>query len=370
MALLATVFGGALASAFACNGSAIDIHETSTVKSKLCIDCHSGAYNAAASPPHLNKMPTTCESCHVTSGWVPATTKDHPWWPIQNKHVGVGCTSCHTKGFAAGDTPKDCASCHKKDYDSAKEPKHTGFPTTCETCHSDLGFKPSTYKHEWPLEGKHAATACTNCHTGDPVVFKGTPTACQSCHQKDADQAANPIHVGLPATCADCHSPIGWKPSSYVHTWPLQGKHVLVRCNDCHTGSPPKYKGTATDCYACHKAQADASTYPGHATFPHTCLDCHAMAGWKPAVGGLHPEAKFPLKTGKHVDPAIHCQDCHILARGVSAGGQNTDCVHCHLGDHTRPDIDTKHIDLKVPNYPVASTSPNDCLTCHPAGTK
>jgi hypothetical protein len=95
------------------------------------------------------------------------------------------------------------------------------------------------------------------------------------------------------------------------------------------------------------------------------------MAGWKKgAITGLHPEASFPRTTGAHADARIKCQDCHVLARGTSAGGQNTDCVHCHVGSHVTPAIDARHAQLNVASYPVAPTTTNFCLGCHPAGKK
>jgi len=63
---------------------------------------------------------------------------------------------------------------------------------------------------------------------------------------------------------------------------------------------------------------------------------------------GLHLEAKFPLTTGKHMDPRIHCRDCHKLELG-SAGTTNTDCLSCHLdgpdkpGTHLLPEMDARH---------------------------
>jgi len=379
-ALVVAVCAAALASAFACKSEATDVHDTDEARSGACVSCHSGAYRAAANPVHTDKMPETCQDCHTTKAWSPVDLKDHPWWKIQNKHVGVTCASCHTRGYRAGDTPKDCQGCHRKDYDGAKEPKHVGYPLDCTLCHSDAGFKPSSYKHPWPIDGKHTATPCAGCHTGEPPRYKGTPTACVDCHQKDYDATkSNPLHQGQSTICTDCHTTAGWKPA-HVHEWPLEGKHVLVKCSGCHTGNPPKYKGTATDCYACHKAKADASTFPNHATFPHTCLDCHMMSGWKPAITGLHPEAAFALKTGVHSDARIKCQSCHVLAKGTSSGGQNTDCVNCHLPKagapatlephHARPAIDTRHAQLNVAAYPAVPTTTNFCLGCHPGGIK
>lgn len=369
-ALFAALCAAALAAALSCGGAAENVHESDEVKGSACISCHTGAYLSATNPVHRNQMPESCEECHTPRSWTSANLQSHRWWPIQNKHVGVSCAQCHATGFRAGDTPKECQGCHRKDYDEASEPKHGGFPLDCAMCHTDAGFKPSVFKHGWPLDGAHATAPCAGCHVGDPARYAGTPQGCKDCHQQDADAAKSPVHQGFSTTCTDCHTTAAWRPSKVVHAWPLQGKHVLVPCSSCHTGNPPTYKGTSTDCYACHKAAADASTFPGHKTFPHSCLDCHVMSGWLSAITGLHPEAKFPLATGKHSDARIKCQDCHILARGTSALGLNTDCVGCHLGAHVGPTIDTRHAELNVPSYPAVPTSMNFCLACHPAGKK
>lgn len=331
----------ALGAAFACS-SRPNVHESDEAKGKPCFSCHSGAFTAAANPVHVNQMPQTCQDCHTTSAWSPSSVKDHYWFPLLNKHVDVKCVACHTKGFKLGDTPKDCLGCHRKDYDSSKSPAHVvkgvdQYPLDCTTCHTDSGFKPSPWKHDkWELKGGHTR----------------------------------------PEACARCHSPTA--------------------------GQPPKYLGTQKDCYECHKAEADTlgvAKSANHASFPHTCLDCHyrAMSGWMqplptgPLVGP-HPEAKFPITTGKHNPPldagaplmgesraGIGCQDCHDLTLGNNA--QGTDCIHCHVvtpgypqGAHTSPAIDAYHLRPPdggtVAGYPQGSSSPNFCLNsaCHAMG--
>jgi hypothetical protein len=122
-------------------------------------------------------------------------------------------------------------------------------------------------------------------------------------------------------------------------------------------------------CFDCHAVAYNLVTTPVHAgVFPTTCGDCHSTSQWIPAAGG-HPESKFPITTGSHANKAIACSDCHIASLGSDVGGQNTDCVHCHLGAHNAPSIDSAH--SGVANYPgSAPTSPPGCLNvgCHPSG--
>jgi hypothetical protein len=148
----------------------------------------------------------------------------------------------------------------------------------------------------------------------------------------------------------------------------LAGLAALGACTgtqDIHQTSQAKNKA----CYDCHATAYQIVQTPKHdGIYPTTCGDCHATTWWVPAAGG-HPEAKFPITTGSHANAGILCSDCHIASLGSDTGGQNTDCVHCHLGAHNTPTIDSAH--TGVANYPgSAPTSPPSCLTagCHPSG--
>jgi hypothetical protein len=123
----------------------------------------------------------------------------------------------------------------------------------------------------------------------------------------------------------------------------------------------------STACFDCHATAYEAVQTPPHVgVFPTTCGDCHATSAWTPAIDE-HPEAKFPITTGPHANKAIGCADCHITSLGSDVGGQNTDCVHCHIGAHDTPAIDAVH--AGVANYPGSMpTSPPTCLGCHPSG--
>lgn len=122
-------------------------------------------------------------------------------------------------------------------------------------------------------------------------------------------------------------------------------------------------------CVHCHSAAYNQVQTPVHVgVYPDTCADCHNTSAWSPATGG-HPEAMFPITTGSHANKAIGCNDCHIESLGPDIGGQNTDCVDCHIGAHTTPSIDSAH--TTVAGYTPSSTSmPHSCLAagCHPSG--
>jgi len=115
----------------ACHGST-----PLTAANATCVSCHLKNYNATANPNHVTlAFPQTCEICHTTSAWQPATF-DHSKtvFPLTGAHTGVACANCHIGGRYAG-TPTDCYSCHKAVYAVTTNPGHVaaGFPATCQT---------------------------------------------------------------------------------------------------------------------------------------------------------------------------------------------------------------------------------------------
>ncbi len=327
-----------------------------------CVGCHQADHQSSPLPGH-ETFPTTCQDCHTTTGWKPATLPDHSW-PLVGAHAMTQCASCHVGNPPVYEgTPQDCVGCHRTEYDQSPHPGHATYPTTCQDCHSTTGWKPATLpEHKWPLQGAHAVAECASCHVGNPPVYQGTPQDCVGCHRADYDSSPLPGHETYPTTCQDCHTTTAWKPATLPeHKWPLVGAHAAADCASCHVGNPPVYQGTPQDCVGCHRADYDSSPYPGHDTFPTTCQDCHTTTAWRPASGGVHPEDKFPI-TGRHNYP---CNDCHNQALGPNGRG-NADCVGCHEGVHSRARVDGEHDEVR--NYPGPDAPPNFCLDCHNRG--
>ncbi len=268
-------------------------HEAVPVMEEDCVLCHLPEYQATDNPVHQDLFDTKCADCHTEDAWVPAVAINHEWFVLQNAHAELDCNRCHTVGYRPGDTPNTCVGCHQSDYDNATMPPHDGYPTDCAQCHDDAAWRPSTFDHSWPLDGAHAATACSSCHVGSPPVYAGTPR----------------------------------------------------------------------DCVGCHRADYDSSPYPGHGSFPTTCDTCHTTTAWTPALEAAHPESRFPIQREPH-DYA--CLDCHNPDLGPSTGGMNTDCIGCHTGEHSRSRMDSKHREVR--DYPTGTSSVNFCLECHPNG--
>lgn len=278
--------------------------------------------------------------------------------------TGASCKNDHDQSMAVDQS--DCVVCHYDTYEATTMPPHLDlFDSTCADCHMTTAWIPAVpINHEWfPIRGRHLDNTCTDCHT---VGFRSgdTPNTCVGCHQMDYDGATMPPHEGYPTDCASCHDESGWSPSTFAHSWTLDGAHAVTPCQRCHVGSPPVYMGTPRECVGCHRADYDMSPVEGHQTFPTTCADCHTTTAWSPALEGAvaHPTSRFPIN-GKH---DFACLDCHDPALGPSTGGMNTNCVGCHTGEHTRARMDRKHNEVR--DYPSGDAAPNFCLMCHPDG--
>ena len=322
-----------------------------------CVSCHMKDYQGTTNPNHLAAgIPQTCDMCHTTSGWQPASF-DHSKtaFPLTGAHVNVQCGLCHVNGNYNLNTTA-CVSCHMKDYQGTTNPNHaaTGIPQQCEVCHSTSGWQPATFDHSktgFPLTGAHVSVQCAQCHTNGNYNLGAT--ACVGCHLKDYQGTTNPNHVsaGLPQQCEMCHSTSNWTSASFDHSttgWPLTGAHTALQCSQCHANG--NYKLTNTACVACHLTDFQNTNNPNHASvgFPQQCDVCHNTTAWMPATFN-HNNTSFPL-TGAHT--AVPCANCHVNNNYTTVP---TDCYSCHKVDYTGTN-----------NPPHVSVGfPTTCAVCH-----
>jgi hypothetical protein len=322
---------------------------------KNCFGCH------ANDDQHNGQYGTDCAACHTTAGWAKVSF-DHSStsFPLNGKHVGVNCTSCHVNGQFKG-TPKNCYGCH------ANDDNHNGqLGQDCAACHSTAGWDKATFDHSqssFPLTGKHMGVNCASCHVNGQ--FKGTPKNCYACHANDDN------HNGqLGQDCAACHTTSGWDNVTFDHSqseFPLAGKHVGVNCASCHPGG--RYRGTPKDCYSCH-AQDDAH----NGQMGNNCGTCHTTSGWEGASFD-HSGTSFPL-VGKH--SGVSCNSCHV---GGQYGGTPKDCYSCHAADdehggqygtdcalcHDPNGWEPAHYDHS--GFPLTGAHAGvPCTQCHPGG--
>jgi hypothetical protein len=325
-----------------------------------CVGCHLPAFQTTNNPPHAQAgFPQTCQTCHSTSAWQPATFDHNTFtkFPLTGAHVTVACSLCHINGQFAG-TPTNCASCHMKNYQGTTNPNHmqAGIPTTCAVCHNTTSWANASFDHSktgFPLTGAHVTTPCSQCHVNGN--YNLTVTTCVSCHLKNFQGTTNPNHVqsGFPQTCENCHSTVSWSNATFNHNntgFPLTGFHTSVPCAQCHVNN--NYNLTSADaaCVACHLKNFQGTTNPNHVQsgFPQTCQNCHNTSSWLNASFD-HSTTGFPL-TGAHVP--LQCAQCHI---NNNYNLTNTTCVSCHLANFQ-----------STTNPPhVQAGFPQTCQQCH-----
>jgi len=331
-----------------------------------CVSCHLKDFQAATNPNHVTaRFSQTCQSCHSTIAWQPASF-DHNAvnFPLTGAHAVPPrqCADCHANNNY-NLTSTSCVSCHLKDYQGTTNPNHakSGIPQTCEVCHNTSAWQPAQFDHSktaFPLTGMHTVPPrqCADCHINNN--YNITSTACVSCHLKDYQGAKDPDHVaaGFPQTCEQCHSTSSWNGASFDHAqtgFPLTGQHTVPprQCADCHVNN--NYKLTNTACVGCHLKDYQGAKDPDHvaAGFPQTCESCHSTSSWNGASFD-HAQTGFAL-TGSHLVPPRQCTDCHVNNNYKLT---NTACVSCHQTDYNN---------AKSPVDHISAGFPTSCELCH-----
>ena len=187
---------------------------------KECVGCHRKAYDESPFPGHQT-FSTQCTDCHSVQAWKPASIGNHDqFFKLDGKHTTVACASCHTQGYAAGQTPKDCVGCHRGDYDASPYPGHGAFPTTCTNCHTTIAWKPASGAHpesKFPIKtGAHKVVACMDCHNASLGVNSKSNADCIGCHTgvhsrsrmdaKHSEVRNYPSGAAAPNFCLSCHA--------------------------------------------------------------------------------------------------------------------------------------------------------------------
>jgi hypothetical protein len=175
-----------------------------------CVSCHSADLAQATNPDHqVQGWTHDCQDCHIPTTWTGAGF-NHAGFPLTGAHRTLACNQCHAGGVYQG-LSTACFSCHQNDWDNTTNPPHaaSGFPTTCQTCHTTVSWQGATFNHTWfPINsGHHAGIACIQCHTNssDYSIF-----ACINCHTHD-QASTDPQHSRVPgysynsAACYSCH---------------------------------------------------------------------------------------------------------------------------------------------------------------------
>ncbi len=321
-----------------------DMRRTYLGLSPACLTCHADE--------HRGQLSVDCQRCHGFVRWKPAAGFDHAKarFQLTGAHERVACNKCHVREEEPAPGVKytgiafsSCAPCHD-------DPHRGAFTPPCQACHNDVTWKQvrtaEAFDHsrtKFPLDGKHAAVACAQCHHSSNFKEPVAHDRCISCHLKDPHQGQFVARAGG-IECGGCHTAAGWKPSTFVaarHSethYPLSGRHSAVPCAKCHApkGTDTVYQvrfERCTDCHEdIHRAQFQAAPYFNR------CEECHTTGGFRPSTFTLarHEKTEFPLHGGH---AAVPCAQCHSdNAAGHPAAGrfryQDRSCTACHQDPH------------------------------------
>jgi hypothetical protein len=265
-----------------------------------CTDCHQDAHVGQLGK--RGSPQAACDRCHDLQGWVPVRYElaDHQKgrYPLEGAHRAVACDRCHVKDpklaqrvlpsaraealrqrrpVKVSDFPMDrnldakrCTTCHRDVHQGqfASRVEKEG----CVACHETSSWAKTRFDHgrdtKFPLQGKHARTACASCHATVAgkggvayVRYAGAPVACARCH---ADTHAGQFGRKGVTECAACHGVDDWRKAKFVHGPPfteylLTGKHAKVACDKCHPAAKVggkleirRYRGVPRECQGCH----------------------------------------------------------------------------------------------------------------------
>ncbi len=235
------------------------------------------------------------------------------------------CFKCHS--ITSGILDTSCKQCHKSLNERIRKRKdfHARIKAGCIQCHTDHKGKDynitrldeNDFNHSmtgYTLQNSHRQT-CRKCHKKSNT-YSGLSTKCINCHDDIHKKA-------LPGDCAECHNYKEWKDINVDHKkaeYPLTGKHLDVKCEQCHPEEKRPYKKDGKDiektllkvkpikhdqCFDCHY-DIHEGQFKGQ-----KCDSCHSLKdGWE-AYTFRHESDRykgFKLK-GKHKE--VECTKCH-----------------------------------------------------------
>lgn len=308
------------------------------------------------------------------------------------------CTKCHSSGDRLDENL--CRQCHTEI--ASREQAGSGYhgkvavkKEDCADCHTDhrgrdfniidWGGPRDAFEHSqvgYDLTGAHATTKCRDCHDNRLVkdadirkllgegkakkTFLGLSQACRTCHFDE--------HRGqLSKRCGKCHGTKSFRPSiGFRHNrdtkFALTGKHLDVRCSQCHPNRTDsgnanafpapkksvyaKYSGIAfKTCESCHK-----DPHSGH--LGKNCASCHKTSGWfdltEKADLSFHDKSRYPLR-GEH--RRVGCADCHGPFPGRKAVFKDMAFATCASADC--------HVDAHLGQLAYAPAENKTCEPCH-----
>jgi hypothetical protein len=255
------------------------------------------------------------------------------------------------------------------------------------TPHADLEHKDCLKCHE--PGGGVPNNKCLDCHTEiDKQVdihksFHGLMTnkPCIECHKEHKGRDYDSTKVN---TKTFDHNLTGFK---------LDGKHVKVACEKCHTKDrndrgvrkgDPIFFGTSSSCKSCH-AKDDIHFFKSKKFMNMECSQCHTSETWKNTSNFDHQKETGFALVGKHA--TLQCSDCHTKqgnqVKYEWPNFKTQGCLSCHADQHGQnlsPKFqngrcETCHVqntwDISTFNHAVTGFALKgdhahvDCIDCH-----
>ena len=374
-----------------------------------CVTCHNGSQSLTSNKPIMGKLqgpkqahlPTsdTCDSCHTTDAFVPATF-DH----TMITGGSANCVSCHNgtiaKGMASGLLPHItvnggsapvCSDCHTNftDWTSAKF-DHAKVSNVCFTCHNGStkinkagAITALTTKSQTHIQTTAACELCHKDTTTWAATFdhstRGTAT-CASCHNGTTAHGtsfAKVQHIPYPAAvdCAACHGTTNFTAFHPVTFGATEHGLVSGQCATCHNGTQAILTGflvskiknhitTLADCSQCHTSFTTWVTTFNHANIgTATCVSCHNGVSAKGTANAIVTHIPFPA--------SVSCSACHtnftsfnpVVFGATEHALVSTTCLDCHNG--TTAILKGALVKKPTPHITTAA----NCVTCHTSFT-
>jgi hypothetical protein len=349
---------------------------TGPVATGNCATCHGGGYvtvNAQAKTATHIATTQSCDTCHGTVAWKPATFA----------HTGV----------AAG----TCATCHNGTNALGKSATHLPTSASCDVCHTNYtAFAPTKMNHTGTT-GPLAANSCSTCHSGTylainaqvkPATHLPTTAQCDTCHKStttwatatfahDATAIGNcatchngttalgkpTTHIPTSAQCSTCHNNyVAFRPAAMSHAG-TTGPVATGNCSNCHSGSytavnalakPTTHIPTTGQCDTCHKG--------GYVTWSPATMDHTGQTGCSTCHSGAYVAQNAQTKPATHIATTAQCSTCHnstttwataTFNHATASPAATGRCSTCHNG--------TNAVGKPSNHIPTAA----QCDTCH-----
>jgi len=328
------------------------------IKHNTCVSCHEDV--------HRGQLGKKCSSCHNTSGWNQYSKNsfnhDRTRYPLKGMHKSVACEKCHTNTASKRIAHfKECNDCHENFHRNEFSVKLS--QKDCADCHTTDGFERTNFsllqhsKTRFSLQGAHQAIPCLVCHKQieadgkiKKIRFHYDSFECFDCHRDVHNGAADDflkaqnLYVNS-ERCTFCHSNQSWQAISFDHSktkFPLLGKHLQVRCQDCHKVHKDisgkvliPLKINDTSCSNCHQDihQGQFADQQNKTS----CAKCHSPTGWAKLVFDHNRDSRFQLD-GAH--RSVECVRCHPAQKNkqgifIRYKPLSTDCASCHGNSKT-----------------------------------